>query len=102
MTDAQAPNTDLLVTGPEALSHADVAAVLTEVTGRTVAHRPLTYEDTPDRLAAAMPYEFATMLADLERAIAEGAEDRTTDTVIRLTGRPPRSFRAHVERTGPR
>ncbi|GEC07759.1 oxidoreductase [Streptomyces spinoverrucosus] len=102
LTDAQAPNTDLVITGPEALSHADVAAVLTEVTGRTVTHHPLTYEDLRDRLAAARPYEFATMLADLERAIAEGAEDRTTDTVLRLTGRPPRSFRAHVERTGPR
>ncbi len=26
------------------------------------------------------------------------AEDRTTDTVRRLTGRPPRSFRAFAER----
>jgi hypothetical protein len=38
------------------------------------------------------------MLAGLDRAIAEGTEDRTTDTVQRLTGRPPRSFRAFAER----
>ncbi|MBG0855606.1 NAD(P)H-binding protein [Streptomyces spinoverrucosus] len=97
LTDAQAPDADLVITGPEALSHAEVAAVLTEVTGRTVAHHPLGYEQMRDRLAATMPYEFATVLADLDRAIAQGAEDRTTDTVRRLTGRPPRSFRAHVE-----
>jgi ergot alkaloid biosynthesis protein len=98
LTTAQAPNTDLVLTGPQALSYGDVAAVLTEVTGRTVAHRQLTYEQMRDRLAAGIPAEFAELLAGMDRAIAEGAEDRTTDTVQRLTGRPPRSFRAFVER----
>jgi uncharacterized protein YbjT (DUF2867 family) len=96
LTDARAPGTDLVVTGPEALSHAEVAAVLTEVTGRTVAHRPLAYEEMRDHLAASMPLEYAAMLAGLDRANAEGAEDRTTDTVRRLTGRAPRTFRDHV------
>ncbi len=50
------------------------------------------------RLAADMPAEFAAMLAGMDRAIAEGAEDRTTDTVQRLTGLPPRSFHAFAER----
>jgi hypothetical protein len=34
----------------------------------------------------------------MDRAIEGGAEDRTTDTVRRLTGRPPRSFRLVAER----
>jgi hypothetical protein len=34
----------------------------------------------------------------MDRAIAAGAEDRVTDTVQRLTGRPPRTFRAFRER----
>jgi uncharacterized protein YbjT (DUF2867 family) len=89
---------DLVVTGPEALSYADAAAVLSEVTGRPVTHRRLTREQLRDLLARDLPPEFATVLADLDRAIAEGAEDRVTDTVQRLTGRPPISFRAHVER----
>ncbi|MFD6286191.1 NmrA family NAD(P)-binding protein [Streptomyces sp. NPDC060205] len=96
LTDARAPGTDLVVTGPQALSHTEVAAVLTEVTGRAVAHRPLTYEQMRDHLAASMPLEYAAMLAAMDRANAEGAEDRTTDTVHRLTGRAPRTFRAHV------
>ena len=33
-----------------------------------------------DRLSALMPVEFAAMPAGMERAIAEGAEDRVTDT----------------------
>lgn len=98
LTAAHAPDTDLVITGPETLSYGDVAALLTEVTGRPVRHRQLTYQQLRDRLAAAMPAEFAEMLAGMDRAIAAGSEDRTTDTVQRLTGRPPRSFRAFAER----
>ncbi|MBW8090939.1 NmrA family NAD(P)-binding protein [Streptomyces hygroscopicus] len=98
LTDAHAPNTDLVLTGPEALSYDDIATIITEVTGRTVVHRRLPYEQLRDRLTALVPPEFAAILAGMDRAIAEGAEDRTTDTVQRLTGRPAGSFRALVER----
>jgi len=39
----------------------------------------------------------------MNRAIAEGPEDRTTDEVRRLTGRPPHDFRTVVaqESTSP-
>ncbi|MFD3652156.1 NAD(P)H-binding protein [Streptomyces sp. NPDC058620] len=98
LTEAHAPNAGLILTGPQALSYDDIAAVLTDVTGRTVTHRHLTYERMRDRLAAEMPAEFAAMLAGMDRTIAEGAEDRTTDTVQRLLGRAPRSFRTVAER----
>ncbi|MDN3060794.1 NAD(P)H-binding protein [Streptomyces sp. SRF1] len=98
LTDAHAPNTDLVLTGPEALSYDDIATIITEVTSRTVVHRRLSYEQLRDRLTALVPPEFAAILAGMDRAIAEGAEDRTTDTVQRLTGRPAGSFRALVER----
>ncbi|MFD3911832.1 NAD(P)H-binding protein [Streptomyces sp. NPDC058603] len=97
LTDEHAPNTDLVLTGPEALSYDDIAAITTEVTGRPVVHRRLSYEHMRDQLAALIPVEFATMLADMDRAIAEGAENRVTDTVQRLTGRPARGFRAFLE-----
>lgn len=35
-------------------------------------HRPLSYEELRDRLAALMPEEFAAMPAGMDRAIAEG------------------------------
>ncbi|MFI9756713.1 NAD(P)H-binding protein [Streptomyces sp. NPDC051963] len=102
LTDGPAPNTDLLITGPEALSHGEIATTLTAVTGRPVTHRHFTHEQLHDRLAESMPAAFATFLVGLDRAIADGAEDRTTDTVQRITGRPPRTFRAHAELvTGP-
>ncbi|MEV6951074.1 NmrA family NAD(P)-binding protein [Streptomyces sp. NPDC051183] len=98
LTDAEAPNTDLILTGPQTLSYDDVAAIIAEATGRPVVHRQLTFEQLRDRWAAEIPLEFATMLADMDRAIAGGAEDRTSDAVQRLTGRTPGTFRAFVER----
>ncbi|UQI45226.1 NAD(P)H-binding protein [Streptomyces sp. HU2014] len=98
LTDDRAPGTDLILTGPEALDHDGIAAIVSQVTGRPVTHHRLTYDGMRDRLTALMPPEFATMLADMDRAIAEGAEDRTTDAVQRLTGRPPRDFRTVAER----
>ncbi|MGW2480744.1 NmrA family NAD(P)-binding protein [Streptomyces sp. NPDC001571] len=98
LTDEQAPNTDLVLTGPEALSHDDIATIITEVTGHPVVHRSLSYEEMRDRLTTQVPVEFAAMLADMDRAIAHGVEDRITDTVQRLTGRAPRTFRALLER----
>jgi uncharacterized protein YbjT (DUF2867 family) len=98
LTDGRAPNTDLVLTGPEALSYDDIATIITEVTGRPVVHHHLTYEQMRDRLTAQLPLEFAAMLAGMDRAIAEGTEDRTTDAIQRLTGRPPHSFRVVAER----
>ncbi|MFJ9646242.1 NAD(P)H-binding protein [Streptomyces sp. NPDC004244] len=98
LTDEQAPNTGLVLTGPQALGYDDVATAITQVTGRPVVHRRLSYEQMRDRLTAVLPVEFAAMLAGMDRAIAEGAEDRVTDTVQRLTGRPPGTFRAFLER----
>lgn len=97
LTDEHAPNTDLVLTGPEALGYDDVAAIIADVTGTPVTHRPLGPEQLRDRLAASIPERFATLLADLDRAIADGAEDRTTDTVERVTGRRARGFRAFAE-----
>ncbi|WP_405584063.1 NmrA family NAD(P)-binding protein [Streptomyces sp. NBC_01092] len=98
LTDEKAPHTDLILTGPQTLSYGDVAATISEVTGRSVVHKHLTFEELRDRWAAEIPLDFAGMLAGLDRAIAGGAEDRTTDTVERLTGRPPGTLRAFVER----
>lgn len=98
LTDEQAPDTDLVLTGPEALGHDDIATIITEVTGRPVVHQRLSYEQLRDRLTLQVPVEFAAMLAGMDRAIAEGAEDRVTGTVHRLTGRPPRAFRSLLER----
>ncbi|MEU5540441.1 NAD(P)H-binding protein [Streptomyces sp. NPDC020362] len=103
LTGDPAPCTDLVLTGPEALSYDDVARIYSEVTGQTVVHRRLTCDQMREHLVrtAGVPAEFAAMLAAMDRAIADGAEDRVTETVRRLTGRPPRTFRKAATRDLP-
>ncbi|MER7411753.1 NAD(P)H-binding protein [Streptomyces cacaoi] len=94
LTDPAAPRTDLVLTGPEALDYADVAATLTALTGSRVVHQRLTRDEqcAHFRDRTGVPGPFAALLADMDVAIAGGAEDRTTDTVHRVTGHPPRRF----------
>ncbi|GAA3174008.1 MULTISPECIES: ergot alkaloid biosynthesis protein [Streptomyces] len=81
-----------VLTGPQALSYADVAAVIGAVTGRPVRHEAVSAARMRERFAAEVPEEFAAVLAALDARIADGAEDRVTPAVQRITGRPPRAF----------
>ncbi|RZS39215.1 uncharacterized protein YbjT (DUF2867 family) [Herbihabitans rhizosphaerae] len=95
LTDERPHDTDHLITGPRALGYDEAAAIITEVTGRPVAHRAVEARELVARLSD-YPPEYAAFLAGLDVAIADGAEDRVTDTVARVTGRPARDFRAFV------
>ncbi|MFT7839685.1 NmrA family NAD(P)-binding protein [Saccharothrix sp. BKS2] len=93
LTDPEPHDTDHVITGPEALSYADAAEVVTRVTGRPARHRSVSAEALTDRLAdSGVPLDFARVLAGLDEAIRHGAEDRVTDTVPSVTGRPARTF----------
>lgn len=72
--------------------------MLTEVTGRTVVHRRLSRDAMAELPAAETPAAFVGMPADLDLAVAAGAEDRTSRTVERITDRPPRDFRTVAAR----
>jgi uncharacterized protein YbjT (DUF2867 family) len=87
-------NTDLILTGPESLSYDDLAAILTETSGRAITHKRLDPAGQPAHYEAlGVPEASARLLVAMDAIIASGAEDRTTDTVERMTGTPPRSFR---------
>jgi uncharacterized protein YbjT (DUF2867 family) len=93
LLDAVPHNADHLITGPEALSYADTAAVITSVTGRSVRHRPVDTATMAEAFVAiGMPPPYAAMLAGLDEDIRHGSEDRVTTTVPDLTGHPARSF----------
>lgn len=98
LVDEQPHDVAHVITGPQALSYDDVAVIVSEAAGRPIRHLHVTPEEARDRMVAGgMPAEFAAILAMLEGLIRDGAEDRVTDTVARVTGRAPRSLRAHVE-----
>ncbi|WP_437600727.1 NmrA family NAD(P)-binding protein [Sorangium sp. So ce590] len=83
-----------VITGPEALSYDDVAAIVSEVAGRTIRHVRVDEDAARAHLVkAGVPAPYAALLVRLDLAIRDGAEDRVTDVVQRVTGRAPRTFR---------
>lgn len=86
----------VVLTGPEALSYDDVAAILSRATGRPVLHRNLSEAELTDVLAASYPEALARALAGLDGRIAAGEWATPTDGVARITGRAPRSLEAFV------
>jgi uncharacterized protein YbjT (DUF2867 family) len=91
LADEKAHNTAHHITGPEALSYDDVAKML------GVRHASLTADAFAALLVKhGMPEAYAQLLASLDLRIASGMEATVTDTVLRVTGRPPRSFVAYV------
>ena len=93
LLDARVPDGPLVLTGPEALSYDDVARILGEALGTTVRHVRITDADARQRLVAnGIPAAYAALLVQLDVAIRGGAEDRVTETVLRITSRPPRCF----------
>jgi uncharacterized protein YbjT (DUF2867 family) len=95
------------VTGPKALSYADVAGKLTAALGR-----PISYIDAPDDavrqalLGAGLNEWFAGALVglyqDYRRSGTDGYAAQVTDTVQRITSRPPRSLDDLLSEIAPR
>jgi len=91
---------ELLLTGPETLSYDDVALLIGQAAGREIHHRRLSEHQMAERfVGVGMPEDYASGLAAMDSAIAAGAEDRTTDTVARVTGRPAATFQDFVARS---
>ena len=89
------PNRDAVLTGPQPLSYDEVAAILSEVTGRSIVHQRLSEAQLTERYRAlGLPADYAPVLASMDTAIAGGAEDRVTAEVQTLTGRAPNDFRS--------
>lgn len=89
-----APQGELFVTGPEPLSYGDAAALVSEAIGRTVRHVSVSVEARATQYVdGGYDTDFASALAELDRAVRDGEQHFVSDTVERLTGRPPRSLR---------
>jgi uncharacterized protein YbjT (DUF2867 family) len=81
-------------TGPELLSSAEVADVLSEVLGRPIAFDPITYEQQRQAMIkAGLPETVAEDNARAVSLMADGDCDYVTDDVPLLLHRPARSFK---------
>lgn len=85
------------LTGPEALSHAEVAERLGAALGREVRYEPGTDEDLRDRLAAEhWPQDQAETFAALMASIREGERATVTQDVRAVLGRDATPFARFV------
>jgi uncharacterized protein YbjT (DUF2867 family) len=87
------------LSGPEPVSYADAAAILSDVLGKPVEYVRESEDDAWHRMHAAgqPPWLIGAQLALADYQRKGGGTDVVTDAVERLTGRPARSFRNFVE-----
>ena len=82
-----------LLTGPEALSYAEVAAKLSDATGRRVSYVAITPEQFREgALAHGLPVWLVDALERLNELFASGDAAEVTDDVRRVGGREPTTF----------
>jgi len=85
------------LTGPEPISNYDVAATLSELLGRTITYRELTFEENKDAMIrAGVPGQIAEMNAQAFSLAADGDAEWVTEDVPSLLGRPARPFAQFV------
>jgi uncharacterized protein YbjT (DUF2867 family) len=84
-------------TGPESLSYAGAAAVLSKVLGRTVTFHPLTFDEQKQAMTdAGLPGHIAEMNAQALTLFAQGDSDWITGDLPSILGRPARTFEQFV------
>ncbi|ADH88641.1 NmrA family protein [Ancylobacter novellus DSM 506] len=80
------------LTGPEALSYGEAAAVLTQATGRKIGYTPLDDDTFVAILSGAgVDPDYARFLASIFHPVREGWTAAVTTDVETLTGRKPRT-----------
>ena len=88
-----------VLTGPQGLTHAEIAAMLSQVLGRIVSYVDQSPADFADNLAAqGLPAGFAADVAALYAEVAGGSLADTTSAVRDLTGRPATTFAEFLAR----
>jgi uncharacterized protein YbjT (DUF2867 family) len=87
--DGQAP----VLTGPAALTYADLASILTAVLRRPVSYADVAPDDARrGMLAAGLPAWFVEAILGLAEEFRSGRADLATGAVLRATGREPLTF----------
>lgn len=93
LTSPEYEGTSYTLTGPEALSAAEVAKRLSAATGRQVRYVDVGPDAFCQALAdAGLPGWLVDALMEGNRLLAAGHAAAVTDEVAKVTGRPPRTF----------
>jgi uncharacterized protein YbjT (DUF2867 family) len=88
------------LTGPEALTLAAAATIISQLTGQTIAHVDLDRDAwVAGAVASGIPAEYGAVLRMLTETIGTGHGSRATDDVEKATGVAPTSFADFARRT---
>ncbi|MCV2352539.1 SDR family oxidoreductase [Paucibacter sp. B2R-40] len=83
---------DFDLTGPEALDHHQVAALLTQASGKRIGYTDISPEAMREGLlGAGLPADYADFMLVILGYFKAGYSERTTDAVHTITGHAPRS-----------
>ncbi|MBK5570137.1 SDR family oxidoreductase [Ensifer sp. SSB1] len=86
------------LTGPEALSYGEAAAILSRVTGNPIAYAPVDDDTFVGILTGAgVPADYAGFLASIFHPVREGRVAQPTGDVKTLTGHEPRSLETYAK-----
>ncbi len=82
------------LTGREALSYAEVARIISDACGRTMTYKPITETELMEgSREQEMPESAIHYMVQLFASVRKGLTEEITDTVSRLTGKEPVSFK---------
>ena len=99
LTAPEPLNADAILTGPRAITYDEAASIIGKALGRPIEHRRVTPAEVARRhIENGVPETTAQMLGFADVAISNGAEDRVTDGVERLSATAPISFEAFAAR----
>lgn len=97
LTSEALSNRDFDLTGARALDHAEVAAILSQATGKTIGFTDITPEAMlQGLLGAGVPQDYAAFLVQILGYLKAGYAERTTDAVQQITGQPPRTIEQYA------
>lgn len=84
------------MTGPRALTFAEVAEILSDVLGRDIHYQPMETDAYVEMLSDYVPRAFAEFLGGLFAEVLDGRNVHVADGVQRALGRAPRDFADYV------
>lgn len=90
-------NQDFDLTGERALNHSEVVSILSKASGRKISFKDITPTAMlATLLGAGLPKDYSEFMIMILGFFKEGYAERTTDSVLKITGKKPISFEQYA------
>ena len=88
------------ITGPELLTFKEVFEIISKETGREIQFHPITMDEYEAMMKELqIPDDYIWLIKYLFTEVMDGRNESTTDTIEKVLGRKPKSFREYVAET---